>query len=73
MGLENIIKLGAVDMTTDGSVGEKYGVNSYPTLYFFGDDKQNPEKYEEGRITKDLLRFAIHKARTVYFYFFKVI
>jgi hypothetical protein len=52
-------------MTTDGPVGERYEVSGYPALFFFGDDKEKPEKYEEGRITKDLIRFAIDKARKI--------
>jgi len=37
--LENIVKLGEVDMTEHGDVGQRYGVEGFPTLYFFGDDK----------------------------------
>jgi len=34
--LEGIVKLGAVDMTTEGDAGAPYDVSSYPTIKFFG-------------------------------------
>jgi len=37
--LEGIVKLGAVDMTTDESVGGPYGIKGFPTIKFFGAKK----------------------------------
>jgi len=34
--LEGIVKLGAVDMTTDGEAGRSYEISGYPTIKFFG-------------------------------------
>ena len=32
-------------MTTDQSVGEPYGIQGFPTIKFFGFDKQKPADY----------------------------
>ena len=40
--LKGVVKLGAVDMTTDESVGQPYGIQGFPTLKFFGFDKKSP-------------------------------
>ena len=47
--LEGFVKVGAVDMTTDESVGEPYSISGFPTIKFFGDDKQNPVDYSGER------------------------
>ena len=38
-GLEGIINVGAVDMTTDQAAGAKYGIKGFPTIKFFGNNK----------------------------------
>jgi protein disulfide-isomerase A6 len=63
--LKGIVKLGAVDMTVDGSVGSKYNIQGYPTLKFFGDDKKSPKDYDSGRTAKDLVSFALKQAETI--------
>lgn len=40
--LEGIVKVGAVDMTTDQEVGSPYGIQGFPTLKFFGESKSKP-------------------------------
>lgn len=43
--LSGVIKVGAVDMTTQQSVGSPYGIKGFPTLKFFGADKKKPLDY----------------------------
>ena len=61
--LKGIIKLGAVDMTTDSSVGAGYNIAGYPSLKFFGENKQSPIEYDSGRNAKDLSSFVIRMAQ----------
>jgi protein disulfide-isomerase A6 len=44
--LKGVVKVGAVDMTTDEEVGAPYGISGFPTLKFFGFDKKSPVAYE---------------------------
>ena len=63
--LKGIAKLGAVDMTVDGTVGSKYNIQGYPTLKFFGEDKKSPKEYDAGRTAKDLVSFTIKQAEAL--------
>lgn len=47
--LKGVVKLGAVDMTTDERVGAPYKIEGFPTLKWFGDNKKSPVNYEGGR------------------------
>lgn len=38
-------------MTEESSVGEPYKVSGYPTIKFFGKDKQSPYDYTSGERT----------------------
>lgn len=35
--------MGAVDMSKDSSVGQKYGIKGFPTVKFFGVNKNSPK------------------------------
>jgi protein disulfide-isomerase A6 len=43
--LKGVVKIGAVDMTSDQDVGQPYGIQGFPTLKFFGFDKKSPQDY----------------------------
>ncbi len=43
--LQGIVKIGAVDMTTDQSVGSPYNIQGFPTIKFFGSNKNSPSDY----------------------------
>lgn len=60
--LKGFIKVGAVDMTTDQSVGSSYNVNGFPTLKFFGENKRSPLDYDSGRTAKDFIAYGIKQA-----------
>lgn len=60
--LKGIIKLGAVDMTTDQSVGSKYNIQGFPTLKFFGENKKSPIDFDAGRTAKDIVNYCLKQA-----------
>jgi len=43
---QDIVKIGAVDMTEHQSVGAPYGIQGFPTIKVFGSNKQNPSDYQ---------------------------
>jgi protein disulfide-isomerase A6 len=55
------VKVGAVDMTTDQEVGSPYGIQGFPTIKFFGFNKQKPIAYESGRDADTLVSYALDK------------
>ena len=59
--LKGVVKLGAVDMTTDESVGQPYGIQGFPTIKFFGFNKQKPINYESGRDADTIVNYALDK------------
>lgn len=59
--LKGVVKVGAVDMTTDESVGRPYGIQGFPTLKFFGNDKNKPVAYEGGRDADSIRKWALDK------------
>jgi protein disulfide-isomerase A6 len=44
--LKGIIKVGAVDMDAEPSVGQPYQITGFPTIKFFGLNKDSPVAYE---------------------------
>ncbi len=59
--LKGVVRLGAVDMTTDQEVGAPYNVQGFPTLKFFGFNKQKPLDYSGGRDAETIVNYAIDK------------
>lgn len=61
--LEGMIKVGAVDMTTDQDAGSPYNVKGFPTIKFFGADKKNPSDYNGDRSLDDLINTGFKEAK----------
>lgn len=59
--LKGRVKLGAVDCTAHQSVCSEYGVQGYPTIKFFGEDKTSPEDYRSGRDSGSIVAFCSSK------------
>jgi len=57
--LKGVVKVGAVDMTTDEEVGRPYDIKGFPSLKWFGFDKSKPIAYEQARETDDIRNFAL--------------
>lgn len=52
-------------MTTDQSIGHKYGVSSYPTIKIFGRNKTKPYEYLEPKRTFDsFVNFSLGRVRS---------
>jgi len=61
--LGGIINVGAVDMTTDQAAGQAYGIRGFPTIKFFGANKNAPEDYQGQRAASDMINFAFDQAK----------
>lgn len=60
--LKGKVKLGAVDATVHASLAQKYGVNGYPTIKYFGaGSKTGPTDYDGGRTSSDIVQWALNK------------
>ena len=61
--LKGTAKLGAVDATVHSKYAGKYGVKGYPTIFVFGAGaKSEPQPYEGGRTSSDIVAYAKDKA-----------
>lgn len=56
--LSGKVKVGAIDCTVHQSTCQEYGVRGYPTIKFFGSNKQSPEDYQGGRDSGSIVEFA---------------
>ena len=61
--LKGIINVGAVDMTTDQEAGAAYGIRGFPTIKFFGANKNAPEDYQGQRAASDMVNYAFDQAK----------
>lgn len=61
--LKGIINVGAVDMTTDQEAGAAYGIRGFPTIKFFGANKNAPEDYQGQRSASDMINYAFDQAK----------
>ena len=57
--LEGIVNIGAVDADTYKDLGGQYGVNGFPTLKFFGDNKNSPVDYQGERKSQAIIDFML--------------
>lgn len=53
------VKLVAVDCTTNPKISQKYGIQGYPTLKYFGPNKKKPTPYEGAREAIALVEAAL--------------
>jgi len=59
--LKGTVRVGAVDMTENESVGAPYDVKGFPTLKWFGFDKKKPEAYEGQREAGAIVEYSLNK------------
>jgi len=57
--LKGVVKLGAVDMDEEQSVGAPYNIQGFPTIKWFGFDKQNPKDYSGARDADGMRKFSL--------------
>ena len=63
--LKGIINIGAVDMTTDQAVGAPYDIKGFPTIQFFGTNKNSPIDYQGARTAQAIIDFLLTQAKSV--------
>lgn len=60
--LKGKVKLGAVDATVHSGLAQRYGVQGYPTIKYFGPGaKTRAEEYDGGRTASDIVTWAMNK------------
>ena len=63
--LEGMVRVGAVDMTQEQSVGAPYNIQGYPTLKVFGSNKNSPTDYNGERTAKAIVDQMVSEVRKV--------
>jgi len=63
--LKGVVKIGAVDMTTDQNVGAPYNIQGFPTIKLFGANKNAPVDYNGQRTASSIVDFCLSKAKEV--------
>jgi protein disulfide-isomerase A6 len=63
--LKGIVNIGAVDMTTDQGVGAPYSIQGYPTIKFFGTNKNSPVDYNGARSAQAIIDFVFSQAKSI--------
>ena len=63
--LKGIVKLGAVDMDADPSVGQPYSIQGFPTIKIFGANKNSPTDYRGGRTAQSIVDEAISQLKAI--------
>lgn len=61
--LKGVVKIGAVDMTTDQNVGAPYNIQGFPTIKLFGANKNAPADYNGQRTASAIVDFCLSKVR----------
>jgi len=63
--LKGIVNIGAVDMTTDQNVGAPYNIQGFPTIKFFGTNKNSPIDYNGARSAQAIIDFVLSQAKSI--------
>ncbi|XP_069744361.1 protein disulfide-isomerase A6-like isoform X3 [Narcine bancroftii] len=61
--LKGIVKVGAIDVTKYVSIGHQYEIEEFPTIKFFGVNKNKPEKYYGGRSSAAIANGVLNSIR----------
>lgn len=56
---KGIVRFGAVDVDTHKEFGGQYGIKGFPTLKFFGENKNKPIDYQDGRDETSISKFVL--------------
>lgn len=59
--LKGKVKVGAVDCTVHKEACSQFGVQGFPTIKFFGQNKQRPEDFQGDRSSSSIVQFALQK------------
>ena len=62
---KGLFKLGAVNCENDRELAERYKIEGFPTIIFFGDDKNKFEEYEGDREAAKIIDFLFEKTKKI--------
>ena len=62
---KGLFKLGAVNCENDRELAERYKIKGFPTMLFFGDDKNKVEEYEGDREADKIIDFLFEKTKKI--------
>ncbi|XP_051881394.1 protein disulfide-isomerase A6-like [Pristis pectinata] len=65
LALKGIVKVGAIDVTKYASIGHQYEIEEFPTIKFFGVNKNKPEKYYGGRSSAAITNGVLNSIRFI--------
>lgn len=63
--LKGIVKVGAVNADEHKGLGGQYGVQGFPTIKFFGDDKYKPLDYQNQRTASAIVDYAVSQTKSI--------
>jgi protein disulfide-isomerase A6 len=61
--LKGIVNVGAVNMDVHNAVGAPYGIKGFPTIKFFGANKNSPVDYQNERTARAMADFCLAEAK----------
>ena len=62
---KGLFKLGAVNCENDRDLAQRYKVDGFPTVIFFGDNKEKTEEYGGDREADKILDFLFEKTKKI--------
>ena len=62
---KGLFKLGAINCENDRELAERYKIEGFPTVLFFGDDKNKAEEYEGDREAAKIIDFLFEKTKKI--------
>ncbi|CAD8134718.1 unnamed protein product [Paramecium pentaurelia] len=62
--LEGIVNIAAVDADAHKDLGGQYGIQGFPTIKFFGDNKNSPSDYQGERSAQAIINFALEQVKS---------
>ena len=62
---KGLFKLGAVNCENDRELAERYKIEGFPTVLFFGDDKNKAEEYEGESEPVKIIDFLFEKTKKI--------
>ena len=63
--VKGVFKIGAVNCEEQRELAEKYKIDGFPTVLFFGEDKTKTVEYEGDRKAEKIVDFLLEKAKNV--------
>ena len=63
--VKGVFKIGAVNCEEQRDLAQKYKIDGYPTVLFFGEDKNKTVEYEGDRKAEKIVDFLLDKAKNV--------